>query len=93
VTGNLKFEKRHEGGKLFEALNSSDVLIFSKLDRVLRNTRNALNTLHELRLRGISVHFIDLGGYVTNDGTGPVIFTILSAFATFERERIIVPSI
>jgi DNA invertase Pin-like site-specific DNA recombinase len=88
VSGNLEFEKRPEGGKLFEILNPGDVLIFSKLDRAFRNTRNALNTLHELKLRGISVHFIDLGGDVTNDGIGSVIFTILSAFATFERERI-----
>jgi len=88
VSGNLEFEKRPEGGKLFNQLASGDVLIFSKLDRAFRNTRNALNTLHELKQRGISVHFIDLGGDVTNDGIGSVIFTILSAFATFERERI-----
>jgi DNA invertase Pin-like site-specific DNA recombinase len=88
VSGSLEFEKRPEGLKLFEKLETGDVLIFSKLDRAFRNTRNALNTLHELKLRGISVHFIDLGGDVTNDGIGSVIFTILSAFATFERERI-----
>jgi putative DNA-invertase from lambdoid prophage Rac len=88
VSGSLEFEKRPEGSKLFEKLESGDVLIFSKLDRAFRNTRNALNTLHELKLRGVSVHFIDLGGDVTNDGIGSVIFTILSAFATFERERI-----
>jgi DNA invertase Pin-like site-specific DNA recombinase len=88
VSGSVEFEKRPEGVKLFEKLETGDVLIFSKLDRAFRNTRNALNTLHELKLRGISVHFIDLGGDVTNDGIGSVIFTILSAFATFERERI-----
>jgi len=88
VSGSVEFEKRPEGLKLFEKLESGDVLIFSKLDRAFRNTRNALNTLHELKLRGVSVHFIDLGGDVTNDGIGSVIFTILSAFATFERERI-----
>lgn len=88
VSGSLEFEKRPEGGKLFNQLVSGDILIFSKLDRAFRNTRNALNTLHELKQRGISVHFIDLGGDVTNDGIGSVIFTILSAFATFERERI-----
>ena len=88
VSGSVEFEKRPEGLKLFEKLETGDVLIFSKLDRAFRNTRNALNTLHELKLRGISVHFIDLGGDVTNDGIGSVIFTILSAFATFERERI-----
>jgi putative DNA-invertase from lambdoid prophage Rac len=88
VSGSLEFEKRPEGAKLFASLQQGDVLIFSKLDRAFRNTRNALNTLHELKERGVSVHFIDLGGDVTNDGIGSVIFTILSAFATFERERI-----
>ena len=88
VSGSLEFERRPEGGRLFNQLVSGDVLIFSKLDRAFRNTRNALNTLHELKERGVSVHFIDLGGDVTNDGIGSVIFTILSAFATFERERI-----
>jgi DNA invertase Pin-like site-specific DNA recombinase len=88
VSGSLEFERRPEGSKLFNQLVAGDVLIFSKLDRAFRNTRNALNTLHELKERGISVHFIDLGGDVTNDGIGSVIFTILSAFATFERERI-----
>lgn len=88
VSGSLEFEKRPKGSELFKQLVAGDVLIFSKLDRAFRNTRNALNTLHELKERGVSVHFIDLGGDVTNDGIGSVIFTILSAFATFERERI-----
>jgi DNA invertase Pin-like site-specific DNA recombinase len=88
VSGSLEFEKRPEGSKLIERLSAGDILIFSKLDRAFRNTRNALNTLHDLKERGVSVHFIDLGGDVTNDGIGSVIFTILSAFATFERERI-----
>jgi putative DNA-invertase from lambdoid prophage Rac len=88
VSGSLAFENRPEGAKLFASLKRGDVLVFSKLDRAFRNTRNALNTLHELKERGVSVHFIDLGGDVTNDGIGSVIFTILSAFATFERERI-----
>ena len=88
VSGSMEFEKRPEGSRLIERLSAGDILIFSKLDRAFRNTRNALNTLHDLKERGVSVHFIDLGGDVTNDGIGSVIFTILSAFATFERERI-----
>jgi putative DNA-invertase from lambdoid prophage Rac len=67
---------------------AGDMVIFPKLDRAFRNTRNALNVLHDLKGRGISVHFIDLGGDVTGNGVGAIVFTILSAFATFERERI-----
>ena len=34
------------------------------------------------------MHSIDLGGDVTGSGIGGIVFTILSAFATFEKERI-----
>lgn len=88
VSGSTEFETRPEGAKLFEVVQAGDLLIFPKLDRAFRNTRNALNVLHELKARGVSVHFIDLGGDVTGNGVGAIVFTILSAFATFERERI-----
>jgi DNA invertase Pin-like site-specific DNA recombinase len=88
VSGGSEFQERPEGSKLFQALAEGDMVIFPKLDRAFRNTRNALNVLHELKARGVSVHFIDLGGDVTGNGVGAIVFTILSAFATFERERI-----
>lgn len=88
VSGSTEFQDRPEGARLVAALQPGDMIIFPKLDRAFRNTRNALNVLHELKGRGISVHFIDLGGNVTGNGIGAIVFTILSAFATFERERI-----
>ncbi len=88
VSGGTEFDSRPEGSKLLEVIQSGDVLIFPKLDRGFRNTRDALNTLHLLREKGCSVHSIDLGGDVTGNGVGAIIFTILSAFASFERERI-----
>jgi DNA invertase Pin-like site-specific DNA recombinase len=88
VSGGLEFNSRPEGSKLLEVIKSGDVLIFPKLDRGFRSTRDALNTLHFLKERNCSVHSIDLGGEVTGNGVGAIIFTILSAFASFERERI-----
>ncbi len=88
VSGGSEFQERPEGSKLFQILTEGDMVVFPKLDRAFRNTRNALNVLHELKARGVSVHFIDLGGDVTGNGVGAIVFTILSAFATFERERI-----
>ena len=88
VSGGIEFQERPEGFKLYQKLLAGDMVIFPKLDRAFRNTRNALNVLHELKGRGVSVHFIDLGGDVTGNGIGAIAFTILSAFATFERERI-----
>ncbi|QWD84751.1 recombinase family protein [Polynucleobacter asymbioticus] len=88
VSGGLEFNSRPEGSKLLDVIQSGDILIFPKLDRGFRNTRDALNTLHLLKERNCSVHSIDLGGDVTGNGVGAIIFTILSAFASFERERI-----
>ena len=88
VSGSTEFQQRPEGKRLFDQLQAGDMVIFPKLDRAFRNTRNALNVLHELKAMGVQVHFIDLGGDVTGNGIGAIVFTILSAFATFERERI-----
>jgi DNA invertase Pin-like site-specific DNA recombinase len=88
VSGGQEFNSRPEGSRLLACLGSGDIVIFPKLDRGFRNTRDALNVLHTLKEKGVSVHSIDLGGDVTGNGVGAIIFTILSAFATFERERI-----
>ncbi len=88
VSGGQEFGIRPAGSRLLESLQPGDVVIFPKLDRGFRNTRDALNVLHGLKEKGVAVHSIDLGGDVTGSGVGAIIFTILSAFATFERERI-----
>ena len=88
ISGGIEFSQRPEGAKLTELVTEGDIIIFPKLDRAFRNTRNALNVLHEMKERKVSIHFIDLGGDVTGNGIGAIVFTILSAFATFEKERI-----
>ena len=88
VSGGIDFQERPEGSRLIECVLPGDMIVFPKLDRAFRNTRNSLNVLHLLRERQVSAHFIDLGGDVTGNGIGAIVFTILSAFASFERERI-----
>ena len=51
VSGGLEFNSRPEGSKLLEVIQAGDILIFPKLDRGFRNTRDALNTLHLLKER------------------------------------------
>lgn len=88
VSGSIEFEKRPEGKRLVDQVGAGDMIVFPKLDRAFRNTRDALNVLHEMKAKGVHIHFIDLGGDVTGNGIGAIVFTILAAFATFERERI-----
>lgn len=44
------------------------MLIVPKIDRGFKNIRDALNTLHDLKKRGVSVDFIDLDGDATMNG-------------------------
>ncbi len=88
VSGGTDFQDRPQGQNLLSVLQSGDTVIFTKLDRAFRNVRNAFNTLHDLKERGVSVHFLDLGGEVTGNGVGAIVFAVMSSFASFERERI-----
>lgn len=88
VSGSRPLDDRPEGQKLLAALQPGDVLITSKLDRMFRSALDALRVLDALKRRAISLHMIDLGGDVTGDGISKLVFTILSAVAEAERERI-----
>jgi DNA invertase Pin-like site-specific DNA recombinase len=87
VSGGVEFNSRPEGKKLLQVLDVGDILVIPKLDRAFRSTRDAMNVLHLLKEKQISVHSLDMGE-VTGSGVGGIIFTILSAFASFERDRV-----
>jgi DNA invertase Pin-like site-specific DNA recombinase len=55
---------------------------------VFRSALNALDVLGQLKERDVALHMIDLGGDVTGNGISKLVFTILSAVAEAERDRI-----
>jgi DNA invertase Pin-like site-specific DNA recombinase len=87
VSGSIPLKDRPEGGKLLDLLKAGDTVITPKLDRCFRSSLDALETLGKLKDRGVSLHMIDLGGDVTNNGVSKLVFTILSAVAEAERDR------
>lgn len=88
VSGSKPLGERPEGSKLLAALQTGDVVITPKLDRMFRSALDAIGTLGAVRDRGVSLHMIDLGGDVTGNGISKLVFTILSAVAEAERDRI-----
>src|SRR6266478_1205973 len=88
VSGSKPFGERQEGSRLLEVCKPGDTLITPKLDRMFRSSLDALNVLGDLKERGIALHMIDLGGDVTGNGISKLVFTILSAVAENERDRI-----
>jgi putative DNA-invertase from lambdoid prophage Rac len=88
VSGSVPLSDRAEGTALLAALKAGDVLITAKLDRMFRSALDALDVLAKLKVRGVSLHMVDLGGDVTGNGISKLVFTILSAVAEAERDRI-----
>jgi putative DNA-invertase from lambdoid prophage Rac len=88
VSGSIALSDRKAGKALLAILRPGDVVITPKLDRMFRSARDALAVLDSLKARGISLHMIDLGGDVTGNGISKLVFTILSAVAEAERDRI-----
>jgi DNA invertase Pin-like site-specific DNA recombinase len=88
ISGSKPLAERPEGVKLLAVLKSGDTVITPKLDRLFRSAVDALNVCDRFKLDGISLHMIDLGGDVTGNGISKLVFTILSAVAEAERDRI-----
>lgn len=87
VSGSKPIDTRAEGNRLIATLQPGDTLICAKLDRMFRNAKDALTVSEELRKMNVSLHLLDLGGDVTNNGISKMFFTIVAAFAEFERDR------
>jgi putative DNA-invertase from lambdoid prophage Rac len=88
VSGSVPLADRPEGQRLLTSLQPGDVVITAKLDRAFRSAADALGTLELMKEDGVGLHMIDLGGDVTGNGISKLVFTILSAVAENERDRI-----
>jgi putative DNA-invertase from lambdoid prophage Rac len=88
VSGSKPLVERPEGGRLLSMLKTGDVVLTPKLDRMFRSSLDALDNLNLLKGMGVSLHMLDLGGDVTGNGISKLVFTILSAVAEAERDRI-----
>ena len=88
VSGGKPLADRPQGKALLAVLAKGDVLIASKLDRVFRSASDALAIMEGVKRQGVALYLLDLGGEVTGNGIGAMVFPIMSAVAQFERERI-----
>lgn len=88
VSGSVPLADRPEGQRLLTTLQPGDTVVTAKLDRAFRSAADALGTLEQLKDDGIGLHMIDLGGDVCGNGISKLVFTILSAVAENERDRI-----
>lgn len=73
-----------------KALREGDTLLVWKLDRLGRNLRHLVNTVHDLTARGVGLKVLTGQGAAidTTTAAGKLVFGIFAALAEFERELI-----
>lgn len=98
---NIKCEaiyKEHASGKssdrkqlnlLIDFARKGDVVHVMKVDRLARNTIDALQLADKLANKGVGLVCHDLADLDINSDIGRVIYTTISAFAEMERKRIL----
>jgi putative DNA-invertase from lambdoid prophage Rac len=88
ISGSVPLRERPQGAKLLTMVEAGDIVVTPKLDRMFRSASDALSSLETFKRQSISLHMLDLGGDVTAHGIAKLVFTILSAVAEAERDRI-----
>jgi putative DNA-invertase from lambdoid prophage Rac len=89
VSGSVAANERPGFQKLLDRMESSDVLIVTKLDRLGRNAMDVRQTVEQLARNGIRVHCLALGGVDLTSAAGKMTMQVLGAVAEFERDLLI----
>ena len=80
---------RPELAKVLKRLESGDVLVVTRLDRLARSTRNLLNILADIAQRGAGFKSLHDSWADTTTPHGRLMLTLLGGLAEFERELIL----
>jgi DNA invertase Pin-like site-specific DNA recombinase len=70
---------------VLDFIREGDTLIVTKLDRLARSTQHLLEIADRVKAKGADLHILNLGAD-TSTATGRLMFTVIGAVATFERE-------
>lgn len=89
ISGSIAAIERPGFQKLLERVESGDVLIVTKLDRLGRNAMDVRSTVEKLAFLGVRVHCLALGGVDLTSAAGRMTMQVLGAVAEFERDLLI----
>ena len=89
VSGSVAASQRAGFGLLMNKLESGDVLVVTKLDRLGRDAMDVRSTVEALTGLGVRVHCLALGGVDLMSPAGKMTMGVIAAVAEFERDLIV----
>jgi len=89
VSGSVPAVERKGFSRLLDKLETEDVLIVTKLDRLGRNAMDVRSTVEALASLGVRVHCLALGGVDLTSPAGKMTMGVIAAVAEFERDLLI----
>lgn len=89
VSGSVPAMERKGFAKLLDRMETGDVLLVTKLDRLGRNAMDLRATVDRLADEGIRVHCLALGGVDLTSPAGRMTMQVIAAVAEFERDLLI----
>jgi putative DNA-invertase from lambdoid prophage Rac len=88
VSGSQAAALRPGFKALLAKMETGDVLVVTKLDRLGRSAVDVLTTVQGLEERGIRVHCLALGGADLTSAAGKLVMGVLASVAAFELDLI-----
>lgn len=89
VSGSVAISGRKGFSRLLDKMESGDVLVVTKLDRLGRDAVDVTMTVAKLEKMGIRVHCLALGGVDLTSSAGKMTMNVINAVAQFERDLLI----
>jgi putative DNA-invertase from lambdoid prophage Rac len=89
ISGSVMASERPGFAKLLDRMESGDVLVVTKLDRLGRNAMDVRATVEALTVKGVRVHCLALGGVDLTSPAGKMTMGVIAAVAEFERDLLI----
>lgn len=89
ISGSVAARERPGFARLLDRLESGDVLVVTKLDRLGRNAMDVRATVEQLQSSGVRVHCLALGGVDLTSAAGKMTMAVIAAVAEFERDLLI----
>jgi putative DNA-invertase from lambdoid prophage Rac len=89
ISGSVAAKERPGFTKLIDRMESGDILVVTKLDRLGRNAMDVRATVEQLSGYGVRVHCLALGGVDLTSPAGKMTMQVIAAVAEFERDLLI----